>query len=84
MKYIRGTRNISLILSNNGIGILKWSVDGSFTVHPNMRGHTGGGLSMGGVFTIVSSTKQNLNTQSSTENEIVAVDKFMSALLYTI
>jgi len=33
-----------LILSANGSGILKWWVDASFVVHPNMRGHSGGGL----------------------------------------
>ena len=47
MKHIRGTRNLPLILSSNGSGILKYWINGSCTVHPNMRGHTGGGLSMG-------------------------------------
>jgi hypothetical protein len=69
MKYLRGTRMLPLILSANGSGILKWwVVDASFAVHPNMRGHTGGGLSLGQGFPIVSSTKQKLNTRSSTES----------------
>jgi hypothetical protein len=67
MRYIRGTRTMPLILSANGSGILKFWVDTSFTVHPNMRGHSGGGLSLGRGFPIVSSTKQKLNTRSSTE-----------------
>jgi hypothetical protein len=71
MKYLRGTRMLPLILSANGTGILKWWVDASFAVHPNMRGHSGGGLSLGRGFPIVSSTKQKLNTRSSTETEIV-------------
>ena len=54
MKHIRGTRNLPLILSSRGIGILKFWIDGSFTVHLNMRGHTGGGLSMGIIFPTVS------------------------------
>jgi hypothetical protein len=62
MRYIRGTRTMPLILSANGSGILKWWVDASFAVHPNMRGHSGGGLSLGRGFPIVSSTKQKLNT----------------------
>jgi hypothetical protein len=62
VKYLRGTKDLPLILSANGSGILKWWVDGSFGVHPNMRGHTGGGLSMGRGFPIVSLTKQKLNT----------------------
>jgi hypothetical protein len=53
MQYIRGTRKLPLILSANGSGILKWWVDASFAVHPNMRGHSGGGLSLGQGFPIV-------------------------------
>jgi hypothetical protein len=79
VRYIRGTRTMPLILSANGSGILKWWVDASFAVHPSMRGHSGGGLSLGCVFTIVSSTKQKLNTRSSTETEIVGADDFMPA-----
>jgi hypothetical protein len=72
-----------LILSANGSGILKWWVDTSFAVHPNMRGHSGGGLSLGRGFPIVSYTKKKLNTRSSTENEIMGADEFMPAICWT-
>jgi hypothetical protein len=72
-----------LILSANGSGILKWWVDASFAVHLNMRGNSGGGLSLGHRFPIVSSTKQKLNTRSSTETEIVGADNFMPAIYWT-
>jgi hypothetical protein len=65
MRYSIGTRTMPLILISNGSGILKWWVDASFAFHPNMRGHSGGGLSLGRGFPIVSSTKQKLNTRSS-------------------
>ena len=64
------------------MGILKGWVDGSFAVHPNMRGHTGGGLTMGHGFPLSSSTKQKLNTRSSTESEVVGVDDLMPAILW--
>jgi hypothetical protein len=83
MRYIRGTRRLPLILSADGGGILKWWVDASFAVHPNLRGHSGGGLSMGRGFPIVGSTKQKLNTRSSTESEIVGADDFMPAICWT-
>ena len=83
MKYVRGTKDLPLILSADGSGILKWHVDGSFTVHPNMRGHTGGGLTMGTGFPISTSTKQKLNTRSSTESELVGVDDLMPSILWT-
>jgi hypothetical protein len=83
MRYIRGTHTMLLVLSANGSGILKWWVDASFAVHPNMGGHSGGGLSLGHGFPIVSSTKQKLNTRSSTETEIVGADDFMPVICWT-
>jgi hypothetical protein len=52
-------------------------------VHPNMRRHTGGGLTMGHGFPIVVSTKQKLNTKSSTESELVGVDNMMPIIFWT-
>jgi hypothetical protein len=83
MRYIRGTRTMPLILRANVSGILQWWVDASFAVHPNMRGHSGGGLSLGQGFPIVSSTKQKLNTRSSTDTKIVVADDFMPAICWT-
>ena len=83
MKYIRGTRTLPLIISANGSGILKWWVDASFAVHPNMREHSGGGLSLGSGFPIVSSTKQKLNTRSSTDTVRVGADDFMPVICWT-
>ena len=65
--YIRGTIGLPLTLSVNGTGMIKWYVDGSYVLHPNMRGHSGFGLSMGTGFPISYSVKQKLNTRSSTE-----------------
>jgi hypothetical protein len=83
LNYLRYTRSLPLILGANGSGIMKWWVDAAFAVHPNMRGDSGGGLSMGRGFPILSSTKQKLNTCSSTESEIVGVDDFMLAICWT-
>jgi len=83
MKYVRGTCKMPLILSADGSGILKWWVDGSFAVHLNMRGHSRRGLSLGRGFPITSSTKQKLNTCSSTETEVVGADDFMPAICWT-
>ena len=45
-KYVRGAKYLPLILSAENNGIIKWYIDGSHAVHPNMRGHTRGGLIM--------------------------------------
>jgi hypothetical protein len=83
MKYIRATEKLPLILGADGTGILKWYVDGSYAVHPNMRGHTNGGLTLGRGYPISSSTKQRMNTRSSTEAELVGVDDLMPSILWT-
>ena len=83
MKYLRGTTELPLILGGDNTGIVKWYVDASFAVHPSMRGHTGGAVTLGCGFPIVTSTKQKLNTRSSKEAELVGVDDLMPAILWT-
>ena len=53
MQYIRVTRQLPLILIADGTHNLKWLVDAAFAFHPNMRGHSGGGLSLGRGFPIM-------------------------------
>ncbi len=48
-----------------------------------MRGHTGGGLTMGRGFPISASTKQKLNTRSSIEIELIGVDDMMPIIIWT-
>jgi hypothetical protein len=60
-----------------------WYVDASFAVHPNICGHTEGGLTMGRGFPISVSTKQKLSTKSSTESELVGVDDMMPIIFWT-
>jgi len=61
----------------------QWWIDSSFAVYPNLRGHTGAGLSMGQAFPITNSGKHKINTRSSTESEIVGVDDMMPAVCWT-
>jgi hypothetical protein len=83
MEYLRGNRDRPLILGADNEGMLMWYVDALFAVHSNMRGHTGGGMTIGRGFPISVSTKQKLNTNSSTESELVGIDNMMSKLLRT-
>ncbi len=56
IEYLRVDRHRSLILSTDGSGVLMWYVNASFSVHPNMRSHTGGVFTMGRDFPINSLT----------------------------
>ncbi len=83
MDYLRKDHAWPLVLGAENNGLLLWYVDALFAVHPNMHGHTGGGLSMGRQFPITASTKQKLNTRSSTESELVGVDDMMPIIVWT-
>jgi hypothetical protein len=82
IKYLRGTQDLVLTLGARGDSVLRWWIYGSHGVHPNMRGHTGGGLSMGLGYPISQPRKQKLNTRSSTELELMAVNNMMPTVLW--
>jgi hypothetical protein len=58
-------------------------MDALFAIHANMRGHTGGGLTLGRGFPMINSTKQKLNARSPTESELIGVDDMMPSILWT-
>ena len=63
----------------------QWYIDAAFGVHPDFKSHSGGVLrsSNSGGAIISDSTKQKLNSRSSTEAELIAGDDFMHRILHT-
>ncbi len=53
---------------------LTWYIDGSYAVHEDMKGQSGAVLMMGDNTVLSRSNKQKVNTRSSTEAELIAVD----------
>jgi hypothetical protein len=83
MRYLRGTTKMSLTLEGDNACIIKWWVDASFALHPDMTSHTGGTVSLGKGVVYETSTRQKLNTKSSTEAELVGVNDVMPQILWT-
>ena len=52
-------------------------VDASYAVHPNMRGHTGGTITIVRSVLHCKASEQKLNVDSSTESELVGVSECM-------
>jgi hypothetical protein len=75
LEYLRGKHNQPLILGAENNRLLMWYFNALFAVLPNMRGHTGGGLTLGRGFPVSVSTEQKLNKRSSTESELVVLMK---------
>ena len=57
-------------------------VDVAYAVHHDMRSHTGGGLSLGRGLIHAKSSKQKLNTKSSTESEVVGTSDYLSQMIW--
>jgi Reverse transcriptase (RNA-dependent DNA polymerase) len=83
MMYLRGTSKMPLTLEANGCNVVKWWVDASFAVHPDMRSHTGGVMMLGKGAIYGTSTRQKINTKSSTEAELVGVNDILPQALWT-
>jgi hypothetical protein len=83
MQYVRHTRSMPLTLEAKDLQLVKWWIDASFAVHDDFKGHTGNTMSLGKGSIYSASTKQKLNTRSSTEAEVVGVDDAMPQVLWT-
>ena len=83
MNYIQGTIGLTLILLIDKSGNIKCYIDAEFEVHKYMRSHTGSFMTMvtGGAY--VQYIKQKLNTNSSTEEDIVRVGGVLSQVIWT-
>jgi hypothetical protein len=83
MSFLKGTQDDVLTLSADSSCAIVWHVDAAFAVHPDFRSHTGATMTLGkGVIQSVS-TKQKINTRSSTEAELVSTDDVISKVQWT-
>jgi hypothetical protein len=84
LQFIRATKGDYLTLSADSLHNVRWWVDAAHAVHPDMKSHAGGGLSLGAGIIYGTSKCQKLNTKSSTEAEIVRTDDVMPQILWTL
>ena len=82
LEYINGTLHYKYILGADDLHKLRTWVDASYAVHPDMKSHTGGVMSFGTGGFICKSTKQKLNTKSSTEAEVVGASNYLPHTLW--
>ena len=83
IRYLRQTLYICLVLGKDDTGIVRWWIDASYAVHPDMHGHTGATMSLGNGSVFSGSWKQKLVTRSSTESEVVGVFDVLPQVLWT-
>ena len=83
IRYLRHTLYMCLVLGRDDSDSVRWWIDASYAVHPNMRGHTGATMSMGNGSIYSGSWKQKMVTRSSTESEVVGVHDVLPQILWT-
>ena len=59
-------------------------IDAAYSVHNNMRGHTGGGISMGYGIMHGKSSKQKIKVKISTESELVGMGEYVPYKIWFI
>ena len=72
INYLKYTKELFLNLRSKYTTVMRWYVDASFAVNPYFKSHTGGTFTLRNGSLMSISTKQNLNTKSSTKAELVA------------
>ena len=82
MSFLKETEYDVLTLELGDKQQIKWFIDAAFTVHPDMKGHTGAVSTLGkGAFSALS-TKQKVNSRSSTEAELIGLDDVILKILW--
>ena len=82
MSYVKATKELPLTLEASDISVIHWWIDASFAVHANYKSHTGACLSFSRGCPMNISSKQKINTRSSTEAELVAINDAMALVLW--
>jgi hypothetical protein len=83
MNYLKATKNDVPCISADDTGTIQWHVDAAFAVHRDMKSHTGATMTLGSGTICSISTKQKVNTQSSTKAELVGFDDVISKILWS-
>ena len=82
LEYISDTIDMIRIIGSDGNKILQTWVDASYVVHRDMCSHTGATMSLGHRTIHHRSTKQKVNTKSSTEAVLVGASEYIGWTLF--
>ena len=82
LSYLNNTSDMILCLEADDEQQLMWYVDTSFGTHNDLKSHTGSIFTHGKGALWNESTKQKVNTRSSTEAELVSIDDQISKIIW--
>ena len=82
MKYLQETWCLQLILEDDNSGVLKWYINGSFTIYNNMTFYTRINLTLVKGTLYCGSLKHKLNLKSTTEAELISISDGINQVLW--
>ena len=77
LEYIKDTIDLKYTIKADDLGRMRTWVYAAFAVHLYMKSHTGGVISFGTGGLVCKSSKQKLNTKSSTKAEFVGASEYL-------
>jgi hypothetical protein len=77
LNFVKSTITDRRIIGTKDFLTLETWIDASHAVHMNMRGNTGGCMSLGVGVIHAKASKQKLNSKSSTETEVIGVSEYV-------
>ena len=80
--YFKTTINIVLRLEADDVQELKWYVAASFGTHSDLKSHTGSIFTLGKGAICNDSSKQKVNTRSSTDAELISIDDKIAKIMW--
>lgn len=83
MDFSKKTKDNCLTSRADNSHHVMWSIDAAFVAHQDVKSHSGAVMTVGRGAAQSMSKKQKLNTRSSAESELAAVDDGMSHVLRT-
>jgi hypothetical protein len=83
IQFLKSTENDVTTLTADDSHVIKWYVDAAFAVHDDFKSHTGATMTLGDGVILGGSTKQKVNTRSSTEAELIGLDDYIAKVMWT-
>jgi hypothetical protein len=83
LRYVRGSKGLGICLEVSEPVCVWASVEVSYGTHDDMRSHSGVVISLGRGPVYASSSRQRLDTKSSTEVELVALSDAAGQIVWT-
>jgi hypothetical protein len=77
LKWLKLTIDDNRVIGCDSLDSIFTWIDAAFAVHQNMRSQTGGAMSLGWGTLHARSSKQKLNTKSSTEAKLVGLSEYI-------